>query len=322
MLITSSIYLALSLFTDMVMGNASGKSDGEGTSSSGVKYGVEEGYEQAHGGVAPVRYHHSQGVYAEAQPMVHSPPHNPGGYLQPPLLFTPQVPMAPLLRSGEITHVPNYTDVVPENPRAVMITWSFEGKQVAVTGSWDNWNRRETLQRIGKDFTIMKTLPAGVYHYRFIVDENFRHVPDLPWECDDSGNAYNILDVQEYVPEALESMSEFESPPSPVSSYNNESLNDTDFGKLPPDIPPQLQVTPLSEQSSAANGYQSQQRPRNSVLNHLYIQNNHGEPVALSSTNRFLQKYVTVVLYKPTRRIKISVHGDSEVEEGVSIGKG
>lgn len=66
-----------------------------------------------------------------------------------PTIF--QVPMAPLPRSGEMTHAPNYalvpntTDfrgVVPENLRAVMITWSFDGKQVAVTGSWDNWNRR------------------------------------------------------------------------------------------------------------------------------------------------------------------------------------
>lgn len=109
-------------------------------------------------------------------------------------------------------------------------------------------------------------------------------------------------DVQEYVPEAPESLSEFESSPSPVSSYNNESLNDNDFGKLPPDIPPQLQLTPLSEQSSATDSYQPQRRPRHAVLNHLYIQNSRGEPVALGSTNRFLQKYVTVVLYKPTRR--------------------
>ena len=66
-----------------------------------------------------------------------------------PTIF--QDPMAPLPRSGEITQVPNYalvpnaTDfrgMFPENLRAVMITWSFDGKQVAVTGSWDNWNRR------------------------------------------------------------------------------------------------------------------------------------------------------------------------------------
>uniref|UniRef100_A0A6N2MBI1 Association with the SNF1 complex (ASC) domain-containing protein n=1 Tax=Salix viminalis TaxID=40686 RepID=A0A6N2MBI1_SALVM len=292
------------------MGNVSGKNEGEGTSSSGVKYGGEEGKEfVVHGRAAPTSYH-CQGVYAEAEPMVHSPTHNPGGYLQPPL-FAPQDPMAPLPRSGEITQVPNYalvpntTDfrgMFPEKLRAVMITWSFDGKQVAVTGSWDNWNRREPLQRTGKDFVIMKMLPAGVYHYRFIVDENLRHVPDLPWERDDSGSAYNILDLQEYVPEALESLSEFESSPSPDSSYNNESLKDNDFGKLPPDIPPQLQLTPLSEQSSATDSYQLQRRPRHAVLNHLYIQNNRGEPVALGSTNRFLQKYVTVVLYKPTRR--------------------
>ncbi|KAF9669639.1 hypothetical protein SADUNF_Sadunf14G0128200 [Salix dunnii] len=318
------------------MGNVSGKNEGEGTSSSGVKYGGEEGMEFAvHGRAAPISYHHSQGVYAEAEPMVHSPPHNPGGYLPPPP-FAPQVfyfsfylifpfrfhgdaaaffnlqdPMATLPRSGEITQVPNYalvhntTDfrgMFPENLRAVMITWSFDGQQVAVTGSWDNWNRREPLQRMGKDFVIMKMLPAGVYHYRFIVDEILRHVPDLPWERDDSGSAYNILDLQEYVPEAPESLSEFESSPSPDSSYNNESLKDNDFGKLPPDIPPQLLLTPLSEQSSAMDSYQLQQRPRHAVLNHLYIQNNRGEPVALGSTNRFLQKYVTVVLYKPTRR--------------------
>ncbi|KAJ6319423.1 hypothetical protein OIU78_014941 [Salix suchowensis] len=87
------------------MGNVSGKNEGEGTSSSGVKYGGEEGMEfVVHGRTAPTSYH-SQGVYAEAEPMVHSPTHNPGGYLQPPL-FAPQDPMAPLPRSGEITQVP------------------------------------------------------------------------------------------------------------------------------------------------------------------------------------------------------------------------
>lgn len=75
------------------MGNASGKSDGEGT--SGVKY-EEEGYEQegmefvVQGGGAQVGYH-PQTAYAEAEPMVHSPPHSPRAYMQPPLIFSPQV---------------------------------------------------------------------------------------------------------------------------------------------------------------------------------------------------------------------------------------
>lgn len=52
------------------------------------------------------------------------------------------------------------------------------------------------MQRSGKDFTIMKVLPSGVYQYRFLVDGQWRHSPDLPWEQDDSGNAYNVLDLQ------------------------------------------------------------------------------------------------------------------------------
>ncbi|KAJ4826886.1 hypothetical protein Tsubulata_046447 [Turnera subulata] len=302
------------------MGNASGKSDGEGT--SGARYG-EEGYEQVgqgmefaggpHGGAAPVDYH-AQGVYGEAEPMMlHSPPHSPRGYLQlqPPLYFTPQVPIVPLQRPGDIIHTQNYglmpyttesRDTLPGKPKAVMIAWNYEGKKVAVAGSWDNWGKREPLQRSGKDFIIMKMLPSGVYHYRFIVDENVRHAPDLPWEYDDRGNAYNILDVPEYDPEAGKSLSEFELPPSPESSYNNGSLSDNDFSKPPPDMPPQLPLMLLNDRASAAGGNQSMTRPQHTVLNHLYIQNNRGQPVALGCTHRFRQKYVTVVLYKPSRR--------------------
>jgi 5'-AMP-activated protein kinase regulatory beta subunit len=52
------------------------------------------------------------------------------------------------------------------------------------------------LQRSGKDFTIMKVLPSGVYQYRFIVDGHWRYAPDLPWAQDEAGNPYNVLDLQ------------------------------------------------------------------------------------------------------------------------------
>lgn len=55
---------------------------------------------------------------------------------------------------------------------------------------------RENLHKVGKDFVILKMLPSSVFHYRFIVDDQLRYAPELPWECDDSGTAYNILDVQ------------------------------------------------------------------------------------------------------------------------------
>ncbi|CAL5402627.1 unnamed protein product [Camellia sinensis] len=63
-------------------------------------------------------------------------------------------------------------------------SWSYDGKEVAVEGS------------SGKDFTIMKVLPSGVFQYKFIVDGQWRYAPDMPWAQDETGNAYNILDLQ------------------------------------------------------------------------------------------------------------------------------
>ncbi|KAJ0016984.1 hypothetical protein Pint_09424 [Pistacia integerrima] len=114
------------------------------------------------------------------------------------------VPVAPLQRPDEI-HIPShswmqsssrYEDVSYEIGIPTMITWSYDGQEVAVEGSWDNWKTRIPLQRSGKDFTIMKVLPSGVYQYRFLVDGQWRYAPDLPWAQDDVGNSYNILDLQ------------------------------------------------------------------------------------------------------------------------------
>lgn len=40
---------------------------------------------------------------------------------------------------------------------------SHGGEHVEVEGSFDNWTTRQALQRSGKDFTVIKLLPPGVY---------------------------------------------------------------------------------------------------------------------------------------------------------------
>lgn len=66
----------------------------------------------------------------------------------------------------------------------------------------------------------MKMLPSGVYHYRFIVDECLRYAPDVPWECDDSGNAYNVLDLQVILKNPLSLLEPFWLEGSPVFAYD------------------------------------------------------------------------------------------------------
>ncbi|XP_019419186.1 PREDICTED: SNF1-related protein kinase regulatory subunit beta-2-like isoform X2 [Lupinus angustifolius] len=228
------------------------------------------------------------------------------------LMQVHKVPVVPLQRPDEM-HVPSpswmqtssgYEDMYCELGIPTMITWSYEGKEVAVEGSWDNWKTRIPLQRSGKDFTIMKVLPSGVYQFRFIVDGQWRYAPDLPWAQDEAGNAYNTLDLQDFVPEDIGSISSFEPPKSPESSYSNSQLSSEDYAKDPPLVPPYLQMTLLNVPSTNMEIQPPISKPQHVMLNHLYMQKEKGSPsvVALGTTHRFLAKYVTVVLYKSLQR--------------------
>ncbi|XP_022969199.1 SNF1-related protein kinase regulatory subunit beta-2-like isoform X1 [Cucurbita maxima] len=187
----------------------------------------------------------------------------------------------------------------------VMISWNHGGNQVAIIGSWDNWQTRELLQNTGMKFVVIKTLPIGIYHYHFVVDGWLAYAPDLPWFRDDSGNAYNILDLQGHISEFPESMSEFETPPSPPSSYDNQYINEDDFSRPPPELPPHLQGTILNDPSSSVDGRPLPTTPRSTELNHLYLQSNvQDQFVALGSTLRIREKYVTMFLFKPLSRTR------------------
>lgn len=47
-----------------------------------------------------------------------------------------------------------------------VIVWAHGGSHVELEGSFDNWTQRYTMQRSGKDFTLVKLLPPGVYQVR------------------------------------------------------------------------------------------------------------------------------------------------------------
>ncbi|KAL3521813.1 hypothetical protein ACH5RR_014647 [Cinchona calisaya] len=290
------------------MGNVNGREDGGGGNSpSGLEEEEEEEVEGGGGGTA----HQSMGAQVGGEFMGQSPPPSPRAS-HSPLMFRPQMPVVPLQRPDEM-HIPSPSwmqtvsgqdDMYYEQGIPTMITWSYDGKEVAVEGSWDNWKTRTPLEKSGKDFTIMKVLPSGVYQYRFIVDGQWRYIPDMPWIHDETGNACNILDLQEYVPEDIESISGFEPPQSPESSYNNLQLVAEDFAKEPPLVPPHLHMTLLNVPSAHMEIPPPFSRPQHVVLNHLYMQKDRSSPsvVALGSTHRFLSKYVTVVLYKSIQR--------------------
>lgn len=221
-----------------------------------------------------------------------------------------QTPVPPLIRPADVTPVFNEIlmreeeeeefDGPPQKEIPALIVWTLGGKSVSVEGSWDNWKSRKPMQKSGKDHSLLLILPSGVYRYRFVVDGERRCFPDLPCETDAMGNAVNLLDVHDFVPESIESVSEFEAPPSPESSYSFQAPEEKDFAKEPPALPSQLHLGVLNSQHSE----EVCARPQHIVLNHLYIEKGWGAHplVALGVTHRFESKYVTVVLYKPIER--------------------
>ncbi|XP_068663239.1 SNF1-related protein kinase regulatory subunit beta-1-like isoform X2 [Aristolochia californica] len=286
------------------MGNVNGREDGENggedpSARSDGESGFRGGYSENTGRRARA---------ASLESMGNTPPESPRRS-RSPLLFTPQVPLAPLQRAADVPPMFNQiwmnepqgqSDLPPDQGIPTLIIWNNGGNEVLLEGSWDNWTSRKVMQRSGKDHSLLLVLLSGIYRYRFIVDGEWRYNRDLPFIADEMDRASNLLDVQDYVPENLESVAEFELPPSPDSSYSQTFPVDEDFGKEPLAVPPQLHVTVLGSQNSE----ETPPKPQHVVLNHLFIEKGWASQslVALGLTHRFQSKYVTVVLYKPLRR--------------------
>ncbi|CAN4095974.1 unnamed protein product [Withania somnifera] len=147
------------------MGNVNGREESEGNIPSGVDSGGFQDTMAVH-------------QVVDGEFMGQSPPSSPRAS-RSPLMFRPEQ-----TSSG-------YEETCDKQGVPTLITWTLDGKEVSVEGSWNNWKSR----RQGKDFTILKVLPSGVYRYRFIVDGQ--------WRC----SPY-------YVPEDIENISGFEPPQS------------------------------------------------------------------------------------------------------------
>ncbi|GKV01190.1 hypothetical protein SLEP1_g13765 [Rubroshorea leprosula] len=288
------------------MGNANGREEGANVTDDPL--GRSNGDSRANYGSNS----HPVAIVPSSDSMANSPPSSPRRS-RSPLLFAPQVPVPPLHRGDGGSpfynqvrrHESHGAAAATANPSErgipVIVTWNYGGNDVSVEGSWDNWTSRKALQRSGKDHSILLVLPSGMYHYKFIVDGEWKYVPDLPFVADEAGHVCNLLDVNEYVPENLDSVAEFEAPSSPESAYSQAFPTEEDYAKEPHIVPPQLHLTVLDmdNQDEASSS-----KPQHVVLNHLFIEKGWATQsvVALGLTHRFQSKYVTVVLYKPLKR--------------------
>eukprot|EP00735_Rhodelphis_limneticus_P003609 TRINITY_DN15098_c0_g1::TRINITY_DN15098_c0_g1_i1::g.24927::m.24927 TRINITY_DN15098_c0_g1::TRINITY_DN15098_c0_g1_i1::g.24927 ORF type:complete len:276 (-),score=21.32,sp/Q9SCY5/KINB2_ARATH/38.10/5e-47,AMPKBI/PF04739.10/1.9e-21 TRINITY_DN15098_c0_g1_i1:1151-1978(-) len=184
--------------------------------------------------------------------------------------------------------------------------WGHGGKQVYVTGAFNNWQEKLPLHRSGGDFTTILSLPPGHYQFKFIVDNEWRHCPNMNVARDQMGNVNNFLDVMtlsNYKTVNSEDMlfqePSTDEPGSPRSSYSCAIPAREEYTKDPPMLPPQLHAvllnTPPPVQADAA----TLPVPQHVAINHVYCATRLIDGVvAFGVTHRFKHKYVTTVFYK------------------------
>lgn len=112
---------------------------------------------------------------------------------------------------------------------------------------------------------------AGVYQYKFVVDGEWKYDPSLPAMFDEGNNVNNVIEVQEYAPENLESLAVFDRPPSPDSTYGRPETGSDDYQKEPPATPLHLHLSLLNV-PPALDAQAALPRPLHVILNHAYLQ--------------------------------------------------
>lgn len=78
--------------------------------------------------------------------------------------------------------------------------WDHGGRNVYITGTFNNWERQIPMHRSGNDFTYVHNLKRGKHAFKFIVDDEWRFAPDQPTVADIEGRINNFIDVSDFQP--------------------------------------------------------------------------------------------------------------------------
>jgi len=88
----------------------------------------------------------------------------------------------------------------PENlqikQQEVHFSCPFEGSAVFVAGTFNNWSFLPLTKTSDGKFETALCLPAGTYHYKYVVDNQWKCDPEKPVTLDADGHDNNTLVVQ------------------------------------------------------------------------------------------------------------------------------
>jgi len=197
--------------------------------------------------------------------------------------------------------------------------WEHGGRQVYITGTFNNWEKQIPMHRSGNDFTYIHNLSKGKHAFKFIVDDEWRFAPDQPTCADIEGRINNFIDVSDFQPytgdedfrsqlgakEADEEYSqwmpdidEYTKEPPPLPPHlRHIILNKTGFTPAPQSVPGVVALPGQQGSAAATRDPMALPVPQHVALNHLYCTAIKDGMMVLGMTQRYKTKFVTTVYY-------------------------
>uniref|UniRef100_A0A8C2RHJ6 5'-AMP-activated protein kinase subunit beta-1 n=1 Tax=Capra hircus TaxID=9925 RepID=A0A8C2RHJ6_CAPHI len=86
-------------------------------------------------------------------------------------------------------------DKAPAQARPTVFRWTGGGKEVYLSGSFNNWSKLP-LTRSHNNFVAILDLPEGEHQYKFFVDGQWTHDPSEPVVTSQLGTVNNIIQVK------------------------------------------------------------------------------------------------------------------------------
>ncbi|XP_069497435.1 5'-AMP-activated protein kinase subunit beta-2 isoform X4 [Ambystoma mexicanum] len=196
-----------------------------------------------------------------------------------------------------------------QQARPTVIRWGEGGKEVFISGSFNNWNTKIPMIKSHNDFVAILDLPEGEHQYKFFVDGQWVHDPSEPVITSQLGTINNLIHVKKSDFEvfdalkldSLESSDTSDVSSSPPGLYGQElyEFRPEERFKSPPILPPHLLQVILNKDTNISCDPALLPEPNHVMLNHLYALSIKDGVMVLSATHRYKKKYVTTLLYKP-----------------------
>lgn len=206
------------------------------------------------------------------------------------------------------------SDIVSDQKHPVVFRWHGEGRNVLLSGSFDNWKSKIPLVRSRDELYTIVDVPLGIHQYKFLVDGRWSCHPSEPQVVGDVGTPNNVISVTETDRDAFTALEKDDvnndhaapsnclgNPPAGYSQYipPRDPVGFNFLRHGPPLLPPHLLQSVLNADVPPHVDPIMLPQPNHVVLDHAFTLSIRDGVMVLSTTHRYRQKFVTTLLYRP-----------------------